>query len=156
VRIAFDHHRRAPAAQPLQLMRRRAHLTMPRGAGVPQIVPAEVLDTSTLQRSNQRVGTPRGLPRYLNTRTECLHSCRRNTSSAVALSGTAICLRFFDCTVRGSRIPSGLSATEHAIHFCRRTRTSINSSNTLFARSVPPKASTRPPRSRRCAAGGEY
>src|ERR1700674_6109896 len=37
-----------------------------------------------------------GFPAYVNTLCGCLPSCRRNTSSAVAFSGTAIGLRFFD------------------------------------------------------------
>jgi len=37
-----------------------------------------------------------GRPRHVNTRSECFPSCRRNTFTAVALSGTAIGLRLFD------------------------------------------------------------
>ena len=45
--LAFDHHRRAPTTKPLQLVRWCARLAMPRGPGVPGIVPAEILDPST-------------------------------------------------------------------------------------------------------------
>src|SRR5437870_4590667 len=60
MRVALDHHRRFPAAEPLQLVRRCTGLAMPRCPGVPQIVPAEVLDTGTLQ------SIPPGIERHGN------------------------------------------------------------------------------------------
>ena len=45
------HHLRAfPPAQLLQGIRRRAVLHTPAGPGVPQVMPAEVLDTRAVQR----------------------------------------------------------------------------------------------------------
>ena len=46
-----------------------------------------------------------GRPRHVNTRSECFPSCRRNTFTAVALSGTAIGLRFSVYVL----IPAGLA-----------------------------------------------
>src|SRR5665213_3743124 len=51
VRIAPHHLRTLPSAQLLQCMQRRAMLHMPARPGVPQVVPAEVLDARALQRA---------------------------------------------------------------------------------------------------------
>ena len=64
---------------------------------MPQIVPTEVLDAGTLQSQASVLPHASGRPRKVNTRSGCFPSCRRNTVSAVALSGTAIGLRFFEC-----------------------------------------------------------
>src|SRR5438105_8045825 len=63
MRVAFDHHRRTPTTEALQLVRRRPSLAMPRGPGVPCIVPAEILDPGALQGFSpcQGVGTPKRL-----------------------------------------------------------------------------------------------
>src|SRR5439155_21257472 len=92
MRVAFDHHRRTPTTEALQLVRRRPRLAMPRGPGVPCIVPAEILDAGTLQGFLQArvLALPSGLPAYVNTRCGCLPSCLRKTSIAVALTGTVI------------------------------------------------------------------
>ena len=50
VRVAPHHRRRLPAPKLLQDMQRGPVLHVPRGPGVPQIVPAEVLDSGALQR----------------------------------------------------------------------------------------------------------
>ena len=64
MRVAFDHHQRPPAAESLQLVRWRPRLAVPGCPGMPQIMPAEIFDAGTLQRSPPcpRVGMPERLP----------------------------------------------------------------------------------------------
>src|SRR5207302_4274845 len=50
VRVALHHQLRLPRAELLQLRNRGAGYDVPRGPDVPQVVPAEVLDASALQR----------------------------------------------------------------------------------------------------------
>src|SRR5438105_2959321 len=63
MRIAFDHHRRAPATETLQLMRWRPRLTMPSCPRVADIVPAKILDSSPFERflPRVRIGSVQGL-----------------------------------------------------------------------------------------------
>ena len=65
MRIALDHHRRAPAAQPLQLVSRCARLAVPGGPRMPQVVPAKISDPGTFQgvSPRQRIGMPKRFPR---------------------------------------------------------------------------------------------
>src|ERR1700674_2254252 len=64
MRVAFDHHRRTPTTEALQLVRRCPRLAMPRGPGVPCIVPAEILDAGTFQgfSPGPRIGIRQWLP----------------------------------------------------------------------------------------------
>jgi hypothetical protein len=57
VRVAADHLRGLPAAELLQREERRAVLHVPTRPGMPEIVPAEVLDAGALHRQIPRAGT---------------------------------------------------------------------------------------------------